>query len=92
MKELAMPYTFDPTDPTPLDEGRPLPGEPERRRIIISEAQMNRIAEKAADLAVKKVTDEAFKQVGKQVISKILWMVGVLVVAAWVWYSRGGAK
>lgn len=85
-----MPYTFEPSDTAPLDEK---PAEPtyDRRRVVLSESQVNQIAEKAADLAVKKVTDEAFKQVGKRVIEKFLWIVGVAAVALFVYLTKTGA-
>lgn len=54
---------------------------PERRKEVhISEEQMEAIAEKAASKAVKKMTDDAFKAVGKTVVEKFFWVIGLLSV------------
>jgi len=48
----------------------------------LTEAQIDAIAERAAAVALERV----YTQIGKSVVSKILWLVGAgaLAVAAWM--------
>jgi len=64
---------------------------PERRREPhLTEEQIEKIASLAADKAVKKMTDEAFKAVGKTVVEKLFWIAGVLVIGAFAWLQATG--
>lgn len=52
--------------------------------------QIETIAENAAERAVKKMTDNLYKEVGKGVVNKILWVVGIVAVALAAWlHDRG---
>lgn len=42
----------------------------------LSEAELNAIAERAADRAIEKV----YEQIGKSVAQKIYWFIGIAVV------------
>jgi len=42
----------------------------------LTEAEMNVIAERAADRAIEKV----YEQIGKSVAQKVYWFIGVVVV------------
>jgi hypothetical protein len=42
----------------------------------LSEAEMDAIAERAADRAIEKV----YEQIGKSVAQKVYWFIGVVVV------------
>lgn len=50
----------------------------DREPVVLSEAQLEAIAEKAADKAVKKMTDDFYKQIGRNVVSKLLIWIGIL--------------
>jgi 3-methyladenine DNA glycosylase Tag len=64
---------------------------PERRsEAHLTDEQLEQIAEKAATKAVKKMTDEAFKAVGKTVVTKLFWIVGVVTVALFAWLQASG--
>jgi len=64
---------------------------PERRKEVhFSEEQMDNIAERAAERAMQKLTDEAYKSIGKGLISKLFWVVGVLATAAYFWAQGKG--
>jgi 3-methyladenine DNA glycosylase Tag len=64
---------------------------PERRREShLTEEQIEKIASLAADKAVKKMTDDAFKAVGKTVVEKMFWIVGVLTVGLFAWLQATG--
>ncbi len=56
---------------------------PERRQFPqLSDDQIERIAERAAEVALERV----YTSIGKSVVSKFLWLVGAasLAVAAWM--------
>jgi hypothetical protein len=62
---------------------------PERRKEIhLSDEQIDVIAEKAAERAVQKMTDSAYKAIGKSVIEKLFAGVGVCVVALYFWLEH----
>ena len=55
---------------------------PDRRRApVLSDEQIEQIAQKAAELAVQKMTTEIYASIGKSVLHKIFWAVGVLAAA-----------
>lgn len=57
---------------------------PERRKEIhLSDEQINTIAEKAANSAVQKLTDTAYKAIGKSVLEKLFYIVGVVFAAVY---------
>lgn len=57
----------------------------ERRRFAgLSEEEIEHIADKAADRALEKV----YTEVGKSVLKKLAWIVGVVIVSALVWLSH----
>lgn len=56
----------------------------------LTDKQIERIAEKAADRAVAKITDHVYREVGKSVVSKFLWIVGALAVALFIWGKTHG--
>ena len=64
---------------------------PERRHDThLTEDQIDAIATRAAEKAVKKMTDDAFKAVGKTVVEKMFWIVGVLAVGMLAWLQATG--
>jgi hypothetical protein len=56
----------------------------------LSDAQIERIAERAAEKAVAKITDRVYRDVGKNVIQKLFWVVGVVAVALFFWLNSKG--
>lgn len=67
---------------------------PERRvatiHLVLTEEHAEKIAEKAAEIAVKKMADEVYKQVGKGVINKALWITGALATGLYFWAKSHG--
>lgn len=67
---------------------------PERRtpdsHIALTDEQVERIAEKAAEKAVGKFTDHVYQQVGKGVINKLIWLVGATSVGVYLWAQSHG--
>ena len=59
----------------------------------LTDAQLDRIAEKAAVKAVEKMTGRMYEEVGRSVVSKGLTIVGVVAVALFTYlYGKGIIK
>jgi hypothetical protein len=60
----------------------------EERRTIpqLSDDQIERIAERAAEVALERV----YTQIGKSVVSKFLWFVGAATLALAAWLNGSG--
>lgn len=58
--------------------------------IHLTDAQIEEIAEKAAAKAVAKMTAMVYQEVGRNVIGKLLWVVGVAAVAVYGFLSAKG--
>jgi hypothetical protein len=58
----------------------------ENHAISISEADLERIAE----LAVQKVVDKLYLEVGKGVLKRLAWVIGISVVALLMWMGGKG--
>lgn len=56
----------------------------------LTDDQIEAIAEKAADLAVQKLTENAYKAVGKSIIEKLFWIVGVVTIGVYLWMKEKG--
>ena len=55
---------------------------PDRRRApLLTDDQIEHIAQKAAELAVQKMTTEVYASVGRSVLQKVFWIVGVIATA-----------
>lgn len=53
------------------------------REINLTDAQINAIAEKAAEVALNKV----YSEVGKNVLRKLAWLTGAAVVGMAMWLA-----
>ena len=53
----------------------------------LSEAEMDAIAERAADRAIRKM----YEQIGKSVAQKVYWAIGIVVVGRVFWMAGIGA-
>ncbi len=71
-----------PYDELPLDTDNHVSGTP--RVIILSNEQIDAIAE--------RVEERMLIRIGRRVIDKVLWAIGICVVAAGVWLSAKGVK
>lgn len=56
----------------------------------LSEEQVEEIAERAALKAVEKTEARMYQAVGKGVVSKIYWIVGVSAVAVYIYLVKHG--
>ncbi|MBY0498908.1 MAG: hypothetical protein K2Q14_07040 [Gammaproteobacteria bacterium] len=56
----------------------------------LTAADIETVAERAADKAVKKITDQVYLEVGRSVVNKFLWAVGAITVGFVLWlHSKG---
>lgn len=56
----------------------------------LTAADIEKVAERAADKAVKKITDQVYLEVGRSVVNKFLWAVGAITVGFVLWlHSKG---
>lgn len=54
------------------------------------EAALEKAAEKAAEKAIEKLTDHLYREVGKSVVEKLFYLIGVCVVALYLWLQHKG--
>jgi len=55
--------------------------------IQLTDAQIDEIAEKAAERAFQKI----YQNVGKSVLTKLTWMLGAAVVGFFMWVGGNGS-
>lgn len=56
----------------------------------LTEEQIEEIAERAAERAMKKLTDHMYKEVGRGVVNKLFWIIGVISVGLYLWLKQKG--
>lgn len=61
-----------------------------KNNLPLTEDQIEQIAELAAERAISKLTDHAYKAVGKSIVEKLFYIVGVLSVALYLWLKEKG--
>lgn len=67
------------------------PPVPDRRMTIsLTDAEIDLIAEKAAERAVAKMTTQFYREIGQTIVQKLLWIVGLCAVALYVWLQQKG--
>lgn len=65
----------------------------ERRAPVLSEEQVEQIAERAAAKAMTKLTGHVYQEIGKGVVSKAMWILGALATGLYLWaVSKGWIK
>lgn len=57
---------------------------------FLDESKMNKIAERAAEVAIEKLTAHVYQEVGKSVLSKFVYIVGAITLAGWFWLKSKG--
>lgn len=64
---------------------------PERRgQLTLSSEQIEIIAEHAAEKAVVKMKDEFFKEFGRKAFQFVIWLLGALLFAGFLWANAQG--
>lgn len=64
----------------------------ERRKTapVLSEEQIEEIAEKAAEKEIAKLTNQIYLEVGKGVVKRALYLIGAFVVGVGLWAKAKG--
>lgn len=61
-----------------------------RKELQLSDDHIEEIAERAAEKAVKKMTDQVYKAVGKSVLQKLFYITGAICLAGYFWLQSKG--
>lgn len=61
-----------------------------RMTISLTDDEIELIAEKAAEKAVAKMTTMMYREVGKGVVDKFFWIVGLSAVGIYVYLQQKG--
>lgn len=69
------------------DDSKPIHNPFQGQATSLTEEQIEYIAEKAAEVALAKV----YMQIGKSVVNRVLWAIGVGALALLVWASGYGS-
>jgi len=59
----------------------------QQHNIPLTDAQIEAIAERAAEVALNKV----YAEVGKNVLKKLAWLTGVVVIGIALWLAGNGS-
>ncbi len=59
----------------------------EQHNIPLTDAQIEAIAERAAEVALNKV----YAEVGKNVLKRLAWLTGVAVIGLALWLAGNGS-
>lgn len=57
-----------------------------QKEITLTEAQLNDIADRAAEKALAKV----YGEIGKAVVTRLFIIIGIIAVGIWVWIEKRG--
>ena len=57
---------------------------------FLDEEEMDAIAERAAERAIAKLTDHLYREVGKSVVGKLFYLIGICTVALCLWLRHKG--
>lgn len=58
--------------------------------ICLTPEQIEQIAEKASDKAVEKITHMVYQEIGRNIIQKAIWIVGVIGASIFFWLNANG--
>lgn len=58
--------------------------------ITISPDMLEEIAEMAAAKAVKKLEDRMYQEIGKAILQKLSWLIGIVAVSVYLWVQKQG--
>ena len=56
----------------------------------LAEKAAEKAAERAAERAIEKLTDHLYREVGKSVVEKLFYLIGVCAVALYLWLQHKG--
>lgn len=56
----------------------------------LDDSELEKIAERAAEKAIEKLTNHVYQEVGKSVISKFVYVVGACSLGLYLWLKSKG--
>lgn len=59
-------------------------------RPLLDDSELEKVAELAAEKAIKKLTNHVYQEVGKSVISKFVYIVGACSLGLYLWLKSKG--
>ena len=59
-------------------------------RPLLDDSELEKIAERAAEKAIKKLTNHVYQEVGKSVISKFVYIAGACSLGLYLWLKSKG--
>jgi hypothetical protein len=65
-------------------------GTERRKKYRIPEAEIEKIANRAAQKAVQRMLDDGYKAVGRNVLEKGIWFVGLIACGLFAWLMSKG--
>ena len=57
---------------------------------MLNDTAIEQLAEKAAEKAIKKLTNHVYQEVGRSVISKFVYIVGACSIGLYLWLKSKG--
>jgi len=61
-----------------------------RHTICLTDEQINLIAERASDRAVEKITNQVYREIGRTLLQKFVWVLGALGIGAYIYLQQHG--
>ena len=59
-------------------------------RPLLDDSELEKIAERAAEKAIEKLTNHVYQEVGRSVISKVVYIVGACSLGLYLWLKSKG--
>lgn len=57
---------------------------------LLDDSELEKIAERAAEKAINKLTNHVYQEVGRSVISKFVYIVGACSLGLYLWLKSRG--
>lgn len=73
-----------------MSDQQPYNGPERRATTHIDDATLERVATRAADLAIERLTNNAYQAIGKGVVQRVLYIFGVAGTAFYLWGLNHG--
>lgn len=61
-----------------------------RHTVCLTDEQINLIAERASDRAVEKLTNQVYREIGRTILQKAIWILGAIGAGAYLWLNNHG--
>lgn len=74
----------------PTDKVTKIMSSDDKTPPVLTDEQMDDIAERAATRAVEKLTQDAYRAVGKSVVDKFLYILGVCALGLYFYLQQKG--